>query len=254
MNWTSRWEADGESKGHNLLHWATDGAYLDSHNFAPPDVAIVTALLDIGIQPSSRGARQDTPLHLIVRKPTPTSNEIIKILIDAGADVNAQNEQGYTPLHDAAEWGANEHADILLQHGARHDVKNRQNRLSSDLASLTGHASIASLITTAPPISTPAIMEPQSPPLPEKGKDLNALKRVNGFFFFFGTKQLSNRSKQVASVYDMLYGDVLSPDKIEKPSRPVSLLCMESLTVGCKRWIHLPANNVCISTPSSDQH
>ena len=49
--------------------------------------------------------------------------EIVKLLLDAGASVNASNEQGKTPLMFASETGAVEVVKLLLEHNA--DV-NRQ--------------------------------------------------------------------------------------------------------------------------------
>jgi ankyrin repeat protein len=43
----------------------------------------------------------------------------VKVLIDAGADVNAKNKDGKTALMWAARYGHTEVAEILKQAGAR---------------------------------------------------------------------------------------------------------------------------------------
>jgi len=48
--------------------------------------------------------------------------EIMRMLIDAGADVNAPNKSLWTPLHDAAWHGQTEAIDLLILHGARLDA------------------------------------------------------------------------------------------------------------------------------------
>lgn len=47
---------------------------------------------------NQRFADRDTPLHISARL---GNEEIIKALLEAGANVNAQNEKGETPLHCA---------------------------------------------------------------------------------------------------------------------------------------------------------
>jgi len=48
--------------------------------------------------------------------------EIAKLLIDAGADVNARDKHLFTPLHEAARVGNVQVAVLLLEHGARVDA------------------------------------------------------------------------------------------------------------------------------------
>jgi len=44
--------------------------------------------------------------------------EIIKVLIDSGADVDARDEEGHTGLMRACQCGHSEVADVLVHHGA----------------------------------------------------------------------------------------------------------------------------------------
>ena len=45
--------------------------------------------------------------------------EIIKLLIAKGADMNAKNDEGRTPLDEAVEWDKPETADLLRKHGGK---------------------------------------------------------------------------------------------------------------------------------------
>ena len=47
------------------------------------------------------------------------SSKIVKALLDAGANVNAENDRGYTALRQAKKHGYTETARILIEHGAR---------------------------------------------------------------------------------------------------------------------------------------
>lgn len=48
----------------------------------------------------------------------------ISTLIQAGADVNAEDYDGWTPLHAAAHWGQKEACEILVENFCDMDKKN----------------------------------------------------------------------------------------------------------------------------------
>jgi ankyrin repeat protein len=55
------------------------------------------------------------------------SVDTLKILLDAGADVNSKNPQGLTPLHEASRWGWNAAVQFLVDRGADLKAKSRGN-------------------------------------------------------------------------------------------------------------------------------
>ena len=60
--------------------------------------------------------------------------EVVKKLIQAGGNVNEQNERGRTPLHHASENGHVEVITALLAAGADITIKNRDGKTPHDVA------------------------------------------------------------------------------------------------------------------------
>ena len=69
--------------------------------------------------------------------------EIVRLLVEVGADKDQADNQGATPMHIAAEEG---HLDIVrffLESGADSDRSTNQGATAWDLASWGGHQQIA---------------------------------------------------------------------------------------------------------------
>jgi len=61
--------------------------------------------------------------------------ECVKALLGAGADINKQKNDGYTPLMLAARWGRIEVVRELLKRGAKKDLKDNDGKTAYDRAS-----------------------------------------------------------------------------------------------------------------------
>ncbi len=72
-----------------------------------------------------------TPLHMAAFY---GRVKIVRMLIDAGADVNVQSEDGWTPLHVAAYKEELKIARMLIDAGANKDLQNDDDKLPYDLA------------------------------------------------------------------------------------------------------------------------
>lgn len=81
---------------------------------------------------------QNTPLHLsvIISTKNPTIGlQIVELLCKHGADVNAQNARGFTPLHFAVQNQLISIAKILLQCGALPNISSKEGDTPMTLAS-----------------------------------------------------------------------------------------------------------------------
>jgi uncharacterized protein len=83
----------------------------------------------------STGPCGDTPLHVMARR---GNVEAVRLLIDAGADVNAIGEMGETPLHVAVHKGYVAIADALLNSGASKSICSEFGKTPSELAAELG--------------------------------------------------------------------------------------------------------------------
>ena len=84
------------------------------------DREVVRALLNSGADPNAMEGDGETPLHHAVRS---DRVEIAEMLLIAGADPNARTMNG-TPLHGAAHYGASLVVGMLLAAGADPNAKN----------------------------------------------------------------------------------------------------------------------------------
>jgi hypothetical protein len=70
-------------------------------------------------------------------------------MVDAGQDINAQNDEGWTALHVAAEDGNERMVRWLLAHGARADIKTTRGRTAYDVAE--GYAAVRAALRPLTP-------------------------------------------------------------------------------------------------------
>ena len=107
--------------------------------------AIVEFLLKNGadVATAARNAQKVTALHGAVAR---RDVEIVKMLLEAGADPNARQERGFVPLHDAAANGNAALVELLLKHGARADAKTDDGKTAGDMAAERGHKELAEML------------------------------------------------------------------------------------------------------------
>jgi ankyrin repeat protein len=76
-------------------------------------------------------------------------SQAIRFLLAHGADVNAANLTGFTPLHHAAENGSVEAARALLEAGADPRAPNYLGQTPADVARSHDHLEVAAVIDSS---------------------------------------------------------------------------------------------------------
>lgn len=77
--------------------------------------------------------------------------EIVKTVLDAGGDPNAQQQAGFRPMHEAGTNANRQLAELLLEHGADPLLPNDVGKTAIDLARDQGHAEFAEWLATQQP-------------------------------------------------------------------------------------------------------
>ena len=114
--------------------------------FRRSDVAAY--LLERGADPRP-ASRQGgfTPLHSAVATDAAAADvQLVRKLLDAGADPNARSASGGTPLHTAAFTGDRRVLDLLLARGGDASIRNEQGNTAADIANQRGHPEMARLL------------------------------------------------------------------------------------------------------------
>ncbi|WP_409152637.1 ankyrin repeat domain-containing protein [Fretibacterium fastidiosum] len=96
----------------------------------------VRQLIQAGADVNAKNEYGWTPLMIAAIENTP---EVLKVLIEAGADVNAKDRNGLTPLMHAAGHNTNpEVLKVLLEAGADAKAKNNEGKTALDCARWNG--------------------------------------------------------------------------------------------------------------------
>jgi len=128
------WSADGFTP----LHFAAF--------FGQPAIARELVRRGGDVAAVSMKPMEVTPLHSAAAA---HSTEIVRMLVESGAPVNAKQHGGWTALHAAADNGDEEMIKILLQHDADLLAQNDDGKTPADIAQLKGHDKALLLLSAA---------------------------------------------------------------------------------------------------------
>ena len=134
-----------------LINWPkTDVELRNKQDESPLMMAAFKGLLDISQKLIARDADVNktgwTPLHYAA---THGHLEIIKLLLDNHAYIDAESPNGSTPLMMAAHYGTPEAVKLLLEAGADPLLKNQQGLSAIDFAQQAKRQDIAEIIAAA---------------------------------------------------------------------------------------------------------
>jgi len=130
----------GNEVGYTALMGAARGASLE----------VIRFLLAHGAQAELADKRGYTALHWAVAQPVRDASRqvaCLSALLDAGAAPNAQNEEGITPLMNAAWFGCLESVRELLRRGADPLLRDNKGKTARDAASERRHKDVEQLLT-----------------------------------------------------------------------------------------------------------
>ena len=124
------------------------------------DVDVMRVLLAAGADPKMATNDQTTPLMVAAgfgrvtaetRVPESRALEAVKMVVEAGNDVNAANARGYTAMHAAAYIGADSVARFLIEKGADVNAKDKSGTTPTFIAAQVDplHLSTAEVLRKA---------------------------------------------------------------------------------------------------------
>ncbi len=92
--------------------------------------------------PNVAGAYSTRPLHVAASW---GDCEAISMLVDAGADINARGERGFTPLMEAVVQGRIDAVRLIVHLGAK-PIRNDDGMLPSEMARLSNKQDVLGLL------------------------------------------------------------------------------------------------------------
>lgn len=108
----------------------------------------LTLLLSTGASVHARNMRGQTALHLVAQRPEPQAAYLASILLEHGADVNAEDEQGLTPLLLAARFGSATLLGRLLERNVHIDAESLEGRSVVTMALLSSNQEAVQALLT----------------------------------------------------------------------------------------------------------
>ena len=148
-----------------LLDWnKTDVNLLTPQNESPLMMAALKAHTALAKRIIERGGDVNktgwTPLHYAATSTAPGHIEIIKLLLEENAYIDAESPNGSTPLMMAAMYGTAEAAKLLMEEGADPTLKNEKGLTAIDFAQIAKRDDVAQAIGKTIRLKEPGFVLP----------------------------------------------------------------------------------------------
>ena len=145
---------DNKTRIHMICHkmgsYKSDDSRIDWYNQINIDTynpaERIKQLLAYGANPDIKDSQGFTPLHICCRNGWKGHKEIAEILIKAGADINARNKYGSTPLYLASRNNNIDIVKLLLANYAIINIPDDEGYYPIDLAAEQGRLEIMKLL------------------------------------------------------------------------------------------------------------
>jgi ankyrin repeat protein len=140
-------KAEGTEWPEDLQAFGRDGftALQLACYFGQAEVATWLVEQGADVEAVARNEQKICPIHAA----TANGNlELIQMLLDNGAGVNAAQQGGIIPLHSAAHHGNLPLAELLLKYGADPTIETAEGKNSADMAKEAGHEAVYLLLST----------------------------------------------------------------------------------------------------------
>jgi hypothetical protein len=134
-----------------LIAWSTTQIEVRTpQDESPLMIAALNGQVDLAMQLIGRGADVNkpgwTPLHYAA---TRGHLDVLRLLLEHHAYIDAESPNGTTPLMMAAFYGTTDAVKLLLEEGADPLLKNQQHMTAIDFAHRAGRSEVAELIAAA---------------------------------------------------------------------------------------------------------
>ena len=117
--------------------------HLAAH-FGQTEAARVLIAHGASVTLRSRNGMDNHPLHAACAGHP--AHELVTLLLDSGAEVNARQHGGFTPLHETAQNGDMALTELLLSRGADVSATTDEGKTALQLAEEAGHDDMAALL------------------------------------------------------------------------------------------------------------
>lgn len=144
------------------------------------DVSMV--LMDAGADLTAQDKEGYTPLHIAALS---GAQAVAELLVARGADVSAINAYGWTPLHAAAVNGHIQVALFLISRGAHTEAEAKDGRTPAAIAASSGRGQMAKILKQAAEVSV----------LPQKRRAVESPKKPKSPGAVAGMAAISRRKK-----------------------------------------------------------